>query len=80
MRSEETGELGLAYGRQVLVKDPVLEKFHCHVMRFYGQSGNRNGLVRQHQHFSTVLAHELDVEPLPDTQQLYQALLNGQLA
>jgi DNA-binding SARP family transcriptional activator len=78
--SGETGELGLAYGRQVLVKDPLLEEFHCHMMRFYGQLGNRSGLVRQHQHFSTVLADELGVEPMPEKQQLYQALLSGRTA
>ncbi len=70
----------LAYGRQVLAKDPLLEEVHCQMMRYYGRLGDRSGLVRQHQQLSMVLADELGVEPMPDTQQLYQALLNGQLA
>jgi two-component SAPR family response regulator len=73
-------ETALAYGRQVLVKDPLLEEVHCQMMRYYGQLGDRSGLVRQHQQFSTVLADELGIEPMQETQQLYQALLSGQTA
>jgi two-component SAPR family response regulator len=73
-------EQALAYGRQVLVKDPLLEEVHCQMMRYYGQLGDRSGLVRQHQQLRTVLADELGIEPMPETQQLYQALLSGQLA
>jgi DNA-binding SARP family transcriptional activator len=50
------------------------------MMRYYGQLGDRSGLVRQHQQLRTVLADELGIEPMPETQQLYQALLSGQLA
>jgi DNA-binding SARP family transcriptional activator len=73
-------ETALAYGRQVLVKDPLLEEVHCQMMRYYGQLGDRSGLVRQHQLLTAVLADELDIEPMPETQQLYQALLSGQMA
>lgn len=68
-------EQALAYGRQVLVKDPLLEEAHRQMMRYYGRLGDRSGLIRQHQQLSTVLADELGVEPMPETQALYQNLI-----
>ena len=73
-------ETALAYGRQVLVKDPLLEEVHCQMMRYYGQLRDRSGLVRQHQQLTTVLADDLGIEPMPETQQLYRTLLSGQMA
>ncbi len=70
-------ELALAYGRQILAKDPLLEEVHCQMMGYYSQLGDRNGVIRQYQHLTATLADELEIEPMPETQELYHALIGG---
>ncbi len=69
-------EQALAYGRQVLVKDPLLEEVHCQMMRYYGQLEDRNRVIRQYRQLETILADELEIEPMPETQALYQNLIH----
>lgn len=70
-------EQALAYGRQILAKDPLLEEVHRQMLGFYGQLGDRSGVVRQYRQLETILADELEIEPMPETQDLYQALMSG---
>ncbi len=50
---------------------------HCQVLRVYAALGDRAGLINQYQEMKRVLAKELDMEPLPATEALYQRLLEN---
>ncbi len=70
-------EEALKLVRRVLQKDPLREDCHCDAMRYCASLENRAGVVRQYQQLTRTLNDELGVEPLPSTQQLYQALLTA---
>jgi LuxR family maltose regulon positive regulatory protein len=63
--------------RQMLDKDPLLEDVHRQAMRYYSYLGDRNGMMRQYRWLEKALADELGVEPMPETQELYQTLVSS---
>jgi two-component SAPR family response regulator len=75
--SRDDYKKAIEYCRQMLDKDPLLEDVHQQVLRYYGYLGDRNGMMRQYRWLEKVLGDELGVEPMPETQELYQALLSA---
>jgi len=71
-------ESALTYGQQILAKDPLLENVHCQMMRCYNRLGDRKAMIRQYRQLEAVLADELEIEPMPETQRLFQTLLGGE--
>lgn len=71
-------EAALSYGQQILAKDPLQENVHCEMMRYYNRLGDRKAVIGQYQQLEAVLADELGIEPLLETQKLFQTLLNGE--
>lgn len=57
--------------------DNLQEDLQCQVLRAYAALGDRTGLINQYQEMKRVLAKELDMEPLPATEGLYQRLLEN---
>jgi DNA-binding SARP family transcriptional activator len=57
--------------------DNLQEDLQCQVLRAYAALGDRAGLINQYQEMKRVLAKELDMEPLPATEALYQRLLEN---
>lgn len=55
--------------------DNLQEDLHCQAMRVHAALGDRAGLVQQYQEMKQALMWELDLEPLPATERLYQDLL-----
>jgi LuxR family maltose regulon positive regulatory protein len=55
--------------------DNLQEDIYCQSMRVLAALGDRAGLVQQYQEMKKILAKELDMEPLPATENLYQKLL-----
>jgi DNA-binding SARP family transcriptional activator len=47
------------------------------MMRYYSQLGDRNAVIRQYQQLVEVRAAELQIEPMSETQALYQTLRRG---
>ncbi|MBI3962489.1 MAG: hypothetical protein HY335_07040, partial [Deinococcus sp.] len=60
-----------------LDRDPYREELHRRVMEAYWAQGNRVAAVRHYQSYVKLLAEELNVEPLPETAELYQQILQG---
>jgi DNA-binding SARP family transcriptional activator len=60
--------------QQVLAVDPVWEDAYRVQMRAYLAQGNRPLVLRTYQQCVKMLEQELGVEPLPETQQLYEQL------
>lgn len=58
-------------GRQILHLDPLREEIHREMMRLYLESGQRSLAVQQYETCRQILAAELNVVPMPETQALY---------
>ena len=69
-RMEEA--LGLA--RQALQRNPLVEAIHCDIMRYLHYLGDQKALVKQYQLLSGWLHDELGLDPLPETQRLFETL------
>jgi DNA-binding SARP family transcriptional activator len=74
-RSEEP--LAAETARRLLALDPLQEAVHRALMRLYARQGRRDAALRQYQSCVDTLRRELNVEPEPETRQLYQEVLRG---
>jgi DNA-binding SARP family transcriptional activator len=57
-----------------LAQDNCREDAHCRLMRCYSRQGQQHLALRQYQTCVEALRNELDVEPSPTTQQLYERI------
>ncbi len=64
--------------RKALVHDPCRESFHCSLMEYLVHLGRADWAIGQYRNCETVLAREFGVEPMPETQRLYQEILSQQ--
>ncbi len=64
-------EAALAYGQQILLQDPLREDVHRHLMRLYLESGQRTLALRQYEVCREMLAREMGLVPMLETQALY---------
>jgi two-component SAPR family response regulator len=72
-------ETAVVYGRRMLDKDPLLEDVHRRMMQHYGRLRDRNGVMRQYRRLVEILADELGVEPMVETQELYRTLITSEI-
>jgi DNA-binding SARP family transcriptional activator len=61
--------------QRLLDRDSYREDAHCQLMTCYQQLGRRGAAVRQYDACAAILAHDLDLEPMPETQALYQRIV-----
>jgi len=61
----------------VLASDPLWEQAYRVQMRAYLAEGNRPLALRTYQQCVAALMDGFNIEPLPETQALYQAILAG---
>lgn len=64
---------------QLLVRDPLREEAHALIIAVHGMTGSRSQVVRQYRRLRAVLARELDVTPLPETEATYRLALGRTL-
>ena len=64
--------------RKGLVHDPCRESFHRSLMQHFLCLERPDWAIAQYRHCHTVLAREFGVEPMPQTQRLYQRVLAQQ--
>jgi DNA-binding SARP family transcriptional activator len=67
----------IAYGQQILAIEPVSEEFHRELMTLYLENGQRALAVRQYENCRALLAQELELAPMPETQALYAQIRTG---
>jgi DNA-binding SARP family transcriptional activator len=79
VHNTEIGDLRSAIGfaRRYLEIDCLAEAVHRQLITLYSLAGERFLAVRQFEECRSVLARELGVEPLPETQAACQAAVNG---
>jgi LuxR family maltose regulon positive regulatory protein len=65
----------IAACQRLLVLDPLQEDTHRLLMRLYWETGQRAQALRQYRTYRDLLQRELGIEPLEETQELYQRIL-----
>ncbi|HWQ83471.1 MAG TPA: AAA family ATPase, partial [Anaerolineales bacterium] len=65
--------------RRWLALDELQEDAHRLLMKLYAWTGQRGAALRQYRECVRILEQELGVPPLPETTQLYEAILENQL-
>ncbi len=60
---------------RILALDALQEDIHRLLMRLYWETGQRAQAIRQYQTYQDLLKRELGIQPLEETQALYQRIL-----
>ncbi len=68
-------EQSLAYGHKILAIDPLREEVHRAIMRLYLDHGQRNLAIQQYETCRAIIARELGIEPMEETQMLYERIV-----
>jgi len=78
---EACGELEYAVGfaRRQVALEPWQEGAHQQLMRLLALNGQRSVALAQYETCCRLLREELDVEPAPETTQLYQRIRDGEV-
>lgn len=69
-------EDAIQLGRRILCEDPFRESVQIDMMWLYVLNGQRAQAIRQYHAFAKVLADELGIEPMPETQALFDHIRN----
>ena len=69
----------MTVARRALAYDPLQEPMHRALMEAHARLGERPEALRQYDLLRKILTRELSVEPLPETESLYAAIVNGDL-
>ncbi len=80
MSSQETRgdhEAALSVAARLLEQDPLREDAYRVAMRAYWRLGRRNEALGQYHRCRQVVKEELSVEPMAETTELYQQILDG---
>jgi predicted ATPase/DNA-binding SARP family transcriptional activator len=73
-------EPAIAALQRILSLDRTDEQAHRELMRMYALAGRRHDALRQYEHCSKVLQSKLNVEPEPETTELYNSIARGDIA
>lgn len=69
-------ESALICGEQILTCDNTREKIHQRIIQFHWMSGNRSAAIAQYKQCVQILRDEMDIDPMEQTQRLYQLILH----
>jgi len=67
-------ESAMEAARTLVAAEPTREESHAFLMRLYGLAGRRSDALRQYDHLSETLDHELGVEPSAQVQRLREEI------
>ena len=70
--------LGIQYAQRLVSLDPLSEEAHGYLMQLYARSGRRSQALEQYRGLQGLLANDLGVEPLEETQRLYETILRDE--
>jgi DNA-binding SARP family transcriptional activator len=70
----------LRYCRRLVAVDPLSEEAHRELMRLLVLAGRRREALSHYEDLVALLARELGVEPVPETQALHRSILDEDLA
>ena len=67
-------ESAMEAARALVAAEPTREESHAFLMRLYSLAGRRSDALRQYDHLSEILDHELGVEPSAQVQRLREEI------
>ncbi|HEY6295097.1 MAG TPA: BTAD domain-containing putative transcriptional regulator, partial [Streptosporangiaceae bacterium] len=67
-------ESAMEAARTLVAAEPTREESHAFLMRLYGLAGRRSDALRQYDHLSEILDHELGIEPSARVQRLREEI------
>lgn len=67
----------LAIGQRILECDPLREDIYREMMRIYCETGQRAHAIKQYRQCREQLMEELGIEPMRETQKLYEDIIEG---
>lgn len=76
LEGQQETRLAIDYAQRLLQQDPLRESSYTRLMQLYAQAGDRAAALRVYHTCTTTLARELGVDPDPQTQSVYEHLLN----
>lgn len=66
----------IGYALRTLALDELAEDVHRRLIELYALNGKRSAALQQYERCVTVLERELGVDPMPETQAVYRAVLH----
>ncbi len=69
----------IPYARRLVSLDPLDEAAHRRLMEVYLQAGQNNAALKQYQACEQILRKELNLDPQPETRELYKKIRKGEL-
>ena len=66
---------GVQYARRLVAVDALAEEAYRYLMQLYALSGRRSQALAQYDELCQVLRTNMGLEPMPETEALYQAIL-----
>jgi DNA-binding SARP family transcriptional activator len=72
-------EHALDFGRRILAVDALRENIQRNVMLLLVLNGQRGEAIRAYQRLANLLRSDLDIEPMPETKKLHNAILSGDI-
>jgi len=72
-----TYEQGLVCGERILGSDNTRERVHQQMMRLHALAGQRSAAITQYKQCLQILRDELNVDPMKETTQLYEEILEN---
>jgi DNA-binding SARP family transcriptional activator len=68
---------GQRYAQEILRLDPLREEIHREAMRLFAENGQRALAIRQFELCRQVLAAEMGIAPMPETEALHHQIISG---
>ncbi|HEX5809175.1 MAG TPA: BTAD domain-containing putative transcriptional regulator, partial [Anaerolineales bacterium] len=72
-------DLAILHARRLVSLDPLNEASHRQLMEVYLQAGQKNAALKQYQECEQILRKELNLDPQPETRELYRKIRKGEL-
>jgi predicted ATPase len=69
----------ISYARRLVALDPLNEGSHRQLMEAYMQAGQQNAALKQYQTLEQTLRQELNLDPQPETRDLYKKIRKGEM-
>ena len=69
----------IPHARRLVALDPLDEAAHRHLMEIYLQAGQNNAALKQYKICEEILRKELNLDPQPETRELYKKIRKGEL-
>jgi predicted ATPase/DNA-binding SARP family transcriptional activator len=72
-------ENAIPYARRLITLDPINESAHRHLMQVYLRAGQHSAALKQYQTCEEILRKEWNLDPQPETHELYKKIRKGEL-